>query len=94
MVALWQLVPAPRAYVEASRQRMHGSAIQEWVERAANPAPVEGQSEVDISLVGQTYQVFIEANPRPYERLAKFAQDTRDAEVVTKNSEFIAATNS
>ena len=34
---------------------------------------------------------FIEANPKPYERLAKFAQDTRDAEVVTKNSEFIAA---
>ena len=32
---------------------------------------------------------FIEANPKPFERLAKFAQDTRDAEVVTKNSEYV-----
>ena len=34
---------------------------------------------------------FIEAKAKSYDRLAQFARDTTDAEVVTKNSEFIAA---
>src|SRR3954464_13883672 len=34
---------------------------------------------------------FIEASPKSYERLDQFARETSDAEVVTKNSEFIDA---
>lgn len=34
---------------------------------------------------------FIEANPKSYQRLDQFARETKDAEVVTKNSEFIEA---
>ena len=32
---------------------------------------------------------FIEANPKSYERLAEFARETKDAEVETRNSEFV-----
>lgn len=34
---------------------------------------------------------FIEANPKSYQQLAQFAADTKDAEVVTKNTEFVDA---
>ncbi len=34
---------------------------------------------------------FIEANPKSYARLEQFARETKDAEVETRNSEFIAA---
>ena len=60
-VSLWRKFPAPQAYERASRRRMAESDTAEWVARAAVAAPVEGESEIDIVLEGETHLVFVEA---------------------------------
>jgi hypothetical protein len=60
-VIFWQTVPSPGLYEEASRRRMASSQNELWIQRAKNPDPVEGASEVDITLVEKKYLIFIEA---------------------------------
>jgi hypothetical protein len=60
-VSLWRCVPAPREYETSSRARLRVSAIAEWIDRAEKPGPVEGDSEIDISIHNNTVTVFIEA---------------------------------
>lgn len=57
----WRLVPSPRQYESASRSRMAASNNPAWRDRAANPKPVEGPTEVDWVLEGEDFPVFIEA---------------------------------
>lgn len=58
---LWRLVPSPPLYEVASRRRMAASDNAMWRERAANPRPVEGDTEVDCVLEGGDFLVYIEA---------------------------------
>lgn len=60
-VELWRRVASPPEYERASRKRMITSGLPEWQARAGNPKPVEGTSEIDLSLEGSTYLIFIEA---------------------------------
>jgi hypothetical protein len=60
-VSLWRSVPAPREYETSSRARLRASAIAEWIDRAEKPGPVEGDSEIDISIHNDAVTVFIEA---------------------------------
>jgi len=60
-VSFWRCVPAPQEYEAASRERMRSSAIPAMVSRSQKPGPVEGESEIDISLRSDTLTVFIEA---------------------------------
>ena len=58
---VWRRVPSPPLYEVASRCRMAASDNAEWRERAANPKPVEGHTEVDCVLEGGDFLVYIEA---------------------------------
>lgn len=58
---LWTRVPAPTLYEVQSRIRMSASGKPQWIQRAAHPAPVEGISEIDISLESGQVMIFIEA---------------------------------
>jgi hypothetical protein len=60
-VSLWRSVPAPREYETSSRARLRASAIAEWIDRAEKPGPVEGDSEIDVSIHNDAVTVFIEA---------------------------------
>jgi hypothetical protein len=60
-VRLWQTVAAPRAYEALSRERMRTSENPVWRERSLDMNAVEGASEIDITLEGRGYVVYIEA---------------------------------
>lgn len=60
-VDYWRNVPTPPAYERASRMRMASSDKTKWRERADNPNPVEGRTEVDVVFEGSEYLVFMEA---------------------------------
>ena len=60
-VDLWRLVPSPRAYERASRERMANSNNAGWRNRAANQRPVEGPTEVDVVFEGLGLLIFLEA---------------------------------
>lgn len=60
-VHLWRCVPSPTGYEKLSRARMQASGIPNWLERLGNPGPVEGKSEIDITLHNNSMTVFIEA---------------------------------
>jgi hypothetical protein len=60
-VRLWQIVPAPRAYEALSRERMRTSDNPAWRERSLDMNAVEGPSEIDITLEGRDYVVYVEA---------------------------------
>ena len=60
-VTLWRCVPAPSGYESASRARMRDSAVSDWVARSENPGPVEGDSEIDISIHNSVLTLFVEA---------------------------------
>src|SRR5665213_1389410 len=58
---LWRCVPAPRGYEASSRARLRSSTIADWITRAEQPGPVEGESEIDISIHNDAVTVFVEA---------------------------------
>lgn len=58
---LWSSVKSPHSYEAASRIRMENSSNPEWVLRANNPEPVEGPSEIDVSLDHERFLVYAEA---------------------------------
>jgi hypothetical protein len=60
-LGLWHLVPSPRQYEQASRDRLLHSDNPEWRARAQQAEPVEGTSEIDLTLSGAGYLVFVEA---------------------------------
>jgi hypothetical protein len=60
-VTLWDTVAAPTAYERASRDRMRQSSNPDTVQRSQQRDPVEGASEIDITLKGLTYLIYIEA---------------------------------
>src|SRR5690606_30079661 len=60
-VELWRLVLSPRSYEAASRERMARSDNDEWRKRAQIADPVEGRTEVGVTLTGRDYCVFVEA---------------------------------
>ncbi len=60
-VDLWRTVETPPEYEDASRSRMRLSNNLEWRQRADNPRPVEGRTEVDLVFEGDDYLVFVEA---------------------------------
>jgi hypothetical protein len=60
-ISLWRSVPAPRGYETSSRARLRASAIAESIDRAEKPGPVEGDSEIDVSINNAAITVFIEA---------------------------------
>ncbi len=60
-VSLWRCVPAPREYETSSRARLRASGIAEWIARSERPGPVEGDSEIDISIHNGVVTVFVEA---------------------------------
>lgn len=60
-VRLWQTVAPPRAYDALSRERMRRSDNSAWRERSLDRNPVEGPSEIDITLEGRDYIIYVEA---------------------------------
>jgi hypothetical protein len=60
-VRLWQTAAAPRAYEALSRERMRTSENPAWRERSLDMNAVEGPSEIDITLEGRGYLVYVEA---------------------------------
>ena len=60
-VDLWRLVTTPPGYERASRERMAASEVLDWQERAKNPEPVEGRTEVDVVFDDPGFLVFVEA---------------------------------
>jgi hypothetical protein len=58
---LWSSIPAPSEYEAQSRIRMQNSGNAEWVLRAGNPEPVEGNSEIDVSFEHDQFLVYVEA---------------------------------
>lgn len=60
-VKLWDTVAAPTAYERARRERMRQSSNPDTVQRSQQGDPVEGASEIDITLKGRTYLIYIEA---------------------------------
>jgi hypothetical protein len=60
-VDLWRLVTTPPGYEKASRERMAASSVVLWQERARNPDPVEGRTEVDVVFDDPSFLVFVEA---------------------------------
>jgi hypothetical protein len=60
-VRLWQAAPAPCAYEALSRRRLRASDNPAWRERSLKPDPVEGASEIDITLEGRGYLIYVEA---------------------------------
>jgi hypothetical protein len=60
-VSLWRCVPAPRDYEKNSRARLNASRIDEWISRSQKPGPVEGDSEIDITIQNDALTLFVEA---------------------------------
>jgi len=58
---LWSSRPAPPQYEGQSRMRMENSGKREWILRAANPNPVEGNSEIDVVFDHDQFLVYAEA---------------------------------
>ncbi|MBN2114255.1 MAG: hypothetical protein JW785_09035 [Acidimicrobiia bacterium] len=58
---LWHLVHSPGRYEQASRERLLHSENPEWQARARQAEPVEGTSEIDLTLSGTGYLIFVEA---------------------------------
>lgn len=58
---LWDRVMAPADYETASRRRLRDSPNAAWRARARDPRPVEGVSEIDLSLHGRGFVIFVEA---------------------------------
>jgi hypothetical protein len=50
LVNLWNLTASPASYEKASRERMRSSDVPAWKARSDNPRPVEGISEIDVTL--------------------------------------------
>jgi hypothetical protein len=61
VLELWQKIAAPKAYESLSRERMAASGVPQWEQRALDPKPVEGPSEIDLVVRGRQYLIFIEA---------------------------------
>jgi hypothetical protein len=59
--SFWALVHSPEIYLEASRRRMLVSQNPTWIARATASDPVEGPSEIDITIEQNNLLVFIEA---------------------------------
>lgn len=57
----WKLARSPEKYQAESRKRMAGSSDPAWVARAASSDPVEGPSEIDVTIECSDFLVFIEA---------------------------------
>ena len=60
-VKLWRALSSPRAYENASRARLAASTEDAHRERAADPRPCEGDTEVDIVIEGAEVLWFLEA---------------------------------
>lgn len=60
-IEYWRRVSSPPAYEAASRKRMRDSGDPILVTRSADPNPVEGASEIDITIATERQLVFIEA---------------------------------
>ncbi|HLY39625.1 MAG TPA: hypothetical protein VKR52_00365 [Terracidiphilus sp.] len=58
---LWRLAASPKTYQEDSRRRMLNSRNPNWVAKAASSEPVEGPSEIDITIESPDMVIFIEA---------------------------------
>jgi len=58
---LWRLAASPEVYQEDSRRRMLNSRNPNWVAKAASSEPVEGPSEIDITIESSDMLIFIEA---------------------------------
>src|SRR5271165_2816839 len=61
VVSFWNLVRSPEEYLEQSRRRMLSSRNPMWAARAASSEPVEGPSEVDVTIETEGVLIFIEA---------------------------------
>jgi hypothetical protein len=60
-VRLWDTVASPIGYEQASRERMRNSNDTVWVARSYDPKPVEGMSEIDVTLRNDALVIFAEA---------------------------------
>jgi hypothetical protein len=60
-VEFWRPVPPPSAYESASRERMRHADNAAWADRSHDPKPVEGPSEIDITLNDDCTLIYIEA---------------------------------
>lgn len=61
LVKLWDLIASPPGYEKRSRERMRSSDNPAWKARSENPLPVEGKSEIDVTLRNCVLVVFAEA---------------------------------
>lgn len=61
LVNLWDLIASPTSYEKASRERMRNSDNPAWKARSDNPKPVEGSSEIDVTLRNCVLVVVAEA---------------------------------
>lgn len=59
--SFWVSVRAPLEYEAESRLRMKASGNDSWLLRAADPAPVEGASEIDVTFDHPEFLIFAEA---------------------------------
>jgi hypothetical protein len=57
----WNLVHSPEGYLEESRRRMLSSRNPIWAARATASEPVEGPTEVDVTIESDEFLIFIEA---------------------------------
>ncbi len=57
----WLRVASPASYERLSRERMTASSDPTLSDRAADPKPVEGESEIDLAFISPAYVVFVEA---------------------------------
>lgn len=60
-LTFWRTTCAPAAYETNSRQRMCSSSNPDWVARAGDPKPVEGNSEIDIVFESAELIIYVEA---------------------------------
>jgi len=60
-VSLWSLVHSPEDYLEESRRRMLSSRNPIWAARATSSEPVEGPSEIDVTIETGKSVIFMEA---------------------------------
>jgi hypothetical protein len=56
----WLRLASPGAYERLSRARMAASPDRTLSARAADPRPVEGESEIDLAFVSPAFVVFVE----------------------------------
>lgn len=57
----WLGVASPASYEAASRARMRVSPDPSFRGRSLNPAPVEGESEIDVAFIADGLRIFVEA---------------------------------